>query len=141
MHIKNKNGKSLDGKSLQILAVDDERDAVDLLELILSRENYLVDKAYTARDALKILESGSKMPDLILLDIKMPGIDGFTFCHDLKKHPEYQHIPIIILSALTFPDDVKRGYECGAVDYILKPWSNQDLVQRIEKILSSVHYA
>ncbi len=141
MRIKNKTEKTVKRKSLRILAVDDERDAVDLLELILTRENYLVDKAYTARDALKILDSGPQIPDLILLDIKMPGIDGFTFCQDLKKHPEYQKVPIIILSALTFPNDVKRGYECGAIDYILKPWSNQDLVQRIEKILSSVHHA
>ena len=120
---------------LRILAVDDEKDAVDLLELILTRENYLVDKAYTANDAIKVLEQGI-IPDLILLDIKMPGTDGFTFCQELKKNQKYKDIPVIILSALTFPDDVRRGYESGAKDYILKPWSNQDLVKRIGTQLS-----
>ena len=120
---------------LRILAVDDEKDAVDLLELILTRENYLVDKAYTANDAIKVLEQGI-IPDLILLDIKMPGTDGFTFCQELKKDQKYKDIPVIILSALTFPDDVRRGYESGAKDYILKPWSNQDLVKRIGTQLS-----
>ena len=54
----------------------------------------------------------------------------------MKTKAKYQHIPIIILSALTFPDDIKRGYECGAIDYILKPWSNEDLIKRIEYYLS-----
>ena len=119
-----------------ILIVDDERDAVELLELILTRENHEIQKAYNVHDAIEILESGIQLPDLILLDIKMPGIDGYTFCHEIKKNKRFQHIPIIILSALTFPDDVKRGYECGAVDYILKPWNNIDLIKRIEHRLS-----
>ena len=122
----------------RILIVDDERDAVELLELILKRENHEIKKAYSAHDAIKILESGTPLPDLILLDIKMPGADGYTFCHEIKSNKHFQHIPVIILSALTFPDDVKRGYECGAVDYILKPWNNTDLVQRIEYRLSTV---
>lgn len=132
MEIINDTNEVSKKPSLRILAIDDEKDAVDLLELILARENYLVDKAYTANDAIKILESGKSLPDLILLDIKMPGTDGFTFCQKLKKHPKYRHIPVIMLSALTFPDDIRRGYESGAIDYILKPWSNEDLVRRIE---------
>ncbi len=140
MKTTNKAKEVLKKPVLRILAVDDEKDAVDLLELILTRENYLVDKAYTAKDAIKVLESGT-IPDLILLDIKMPGTDGFTFCQELKKHQKYKDIPIIILSALTFPNDVRRGYESGAKDYILKPWSNQDLVKRIGHQLSIVQHA
>lgn len=120
----------------RILIVDDERDAVELLELILKRENHEIEKAYTAHDAIKVLESGIPLPDLILLDIKMPGTDGFTFCHQIKKSRKFQHIPVIILSALTFPDDIKRGYECGATDYIMKPWNNEDLIERINYRLS-----
>lgn len=122
----------------RILVIDDEKDAVVLLELILTRENHEIEKAYTANDAIKILESGIPLPDLILLDIKMPGIDGYTFCQEIKSNTKYQHIPVVILSALTFPDDIKRGYECGAIDYILKPWSNEDLIKRIEHYLSMV---
>ncbi len=120
----------------RILIIDDEKDAVELLEILLTRKNHLIEKAFTAKDALEILESGIALPDLILLDVKMPGTDGFTFCHEIKNAARYQHIPVIIMSALTFPDDIKRGYECGAIDYILKPWSNEDLIQRIEYHLS-----
>ncbi|MHA2248165.1 MAG: response regulator [Candidatus Hodarchaeales archaeon] len=141
MNTTNKTEEVSKKSVLRILAIDDEKDAVDLLELILTRENYLVDKAYTANDAAKVLESGTELPDLILLDVKMPGTDGFTFCQKLKKDQKYKHIPVIILSALTFPDDVRKGYESGAKDYILKPWSNQDLVKRIEQQLSIAQHA
>ncbi|MFX0207307.1 MAG: PleD family two-component system response regulator [Candidatus Hodarchaeota archaeon] len=133
------SNESVEKHVSRILIVDDERDAVELLELILKRENHEIEKAYTAHDALEMLESGIPLPDLILLDIKMPGTDGFTFCHQIKKNKKYQHIPIIILSALTFPDDIKRGYECGATDYVLKPWNNEDLIKRIKHRLSIVH--
>ena len=124
----------------RVLVVDDETDAVDLLELILTtqRDNCIVHKAYTANEALKILESNPVLPDLILMDVKMPGKDGFTLTKQLKNHSKYKQIPIILLSALTFPDDIKKGYESGASDYILKPWSNQDLVERIDYQLSMV---
>lgn len=138
METSNTENESMKKPASRILIVDDERDAVELLELILTKENHEIKKAYNAHDAIEILESGIPLPDLILLDIKMPGIDGYAFCNDIKKNKRFQHIPIIILSALTFPNDVKRGYECGAVDYILKPWNNIDLVKRIEKRLSMV---
>ncbi|UCG01103.1 MAG: response regulator [Candidatus Heimdallarchaeota archaeon] len=132
METSNTKNKTQKKPVSRILIIDDERDAVELLELLLTREKHKIEKAYTAQDALEILESGIALPDLILLDIKMPGTDGFTFCHEIKNETRYRHIPVIILSALTFPDDIKRGYECGAIDYILKPWSNHDLIKRID---------
>ncbi|MFX0123815.1 MAG: PleD family two-component system response regulator [Candidatus Hodarchaeota archaeon] len=137
MKTTDKIGEMSKKPASRILIVDDERDAVELLELILTKENHLIDKAFTTKDAIEILES-SALPDLILLDVKMPGTDGVTFCHEIKNESRYKHIPVIILSALTFPDDIKRGYECGANDYILKPWSNEDLIKRIEYHLAMV---
>lgn len=122
----------------RILCVDDELDTIDLLELILTHHTppFAVTKANSSEEALKILHTCSTdtLPDLILLDIKMPGTDGFTLCEDLKQNPKYvkyRDIPIFIISALAFPHDIEKGFACGAHDYILKPWSNADLVQRI----------
>lgn len=130
---KNKN----DPKQL-ILAIDDERDCTELLELILTQQEFLVVKAFNAREAIKFLDETETLPNLILLDIKMPDIDGLTFCQKLKNNARYENIPVIILSALTFPEDIERGYQCGAVDYILKPFSNEDLIRRINYQLSRV---
>ena len=122
-------------KTHRILIIDDERDAVELLELILSSEGYNIDKSYTANEAMKILKSYQKLPDLILLDVKMPGKNGITLCQELKRNKEFKNIPIIMLSALTFPKDVKNGLAVGAIDYISKPWSNDDLVSRVNALL------
>ncbi len=122
-------------KTHRILVIDDERDAVELLELILSSEGYNIDKSYTANEAMKILKSYQKLPDLILLDVKMPGKNGITLCQELKRNKEFKNIPIIMLSALTFPKDVKNGLAVGATDYISKPWSNDDLVSRVNALL------
>ncbi|MFX0184552.1 MAG: two-component system response regulator [Candidatus Hodarchaeota archaeon] len=138
MQTTNKQRKAPNSKIPLILAIDDERDCVDLLELILSKQHYSVEKVYTAQEAIDYLSRSEALPDLILLDIKMPGKDGFTFCTELKGDPKYQEIPIIILSALTFPEDIEKGLSCGAVDYILKPWNNDDLVRRINRHLQGI---
>ncbi|MFX0051075.1 MAG: PleD family two-component system response regulator [Candidatus Hermodarchaeota archaeon] len=135
MQITNRPRNDTNARIPLILAIDDERDCADLIELILTKQHYLVEKVYNAQEALDYLSESKVLPDLILLDIKMPGKDGFTLCHELKKDPKYHDIPIIILSALTFPEDIEKGLACGVKDYILKPWSNEDLIRRINKHL------
>ncbi|MHA1967048.1 MAG: response regulator [Candidatus Hodarchaeales archaeon] len=136
MESTKKKWKATKSKAPRILVIDDERDAVELLELILSQEGYIVDKSFTAKEATEILESYQKLPDLILLDVKMPGKNGIKLCQELKRDEKFKSIPIIILSALIFPKDVEKGLECGAIDYISKPWSNDDLISRINNQLN-----
>ncbi len=131
METSQNNIGAIKSKSYRILVIDDERDAVELLELILSNEGYIIDKSYTANEAMKILQSYQKLPDLILLDVKMPGKNGITLCQELKRNEGFKNIPIIMLSALTFPKDVENGLAVGASDYISKPWSNDDLISRV----------
>ena len=67
----------------------------------------------------------------------MPGVDGITYCKLLNENPLYSDIPIILISALCFENDIEKGLAAGAKDYILKPWSNMDLVERINKQLNT----
>lgn len=129
--------KSTHSKKSSILIVEDERDIADLLTLVLTKEGYIVEKSFTANEANRILESALNLPDLILLDIKMPGLNGIDFCQKLKQSEKHCHIPIIMISALVLPKDIELGYACGAIDYIVKPWNNDDLLSRIKSRLLS----
>jgi len=127
-------------KKRSILIVDDEFDTLELLELLLSKEKFKVYTATTVKDAVRILEqkknNGGSLPNLVLLDIKMPGTSGYDFCEFIKNDPVYKNIPIAFISALTLPKDVERGYACGADDFIKKPWSsNDELLLRINRLI------
>ena len=124
-----------------ILVVDDEKDTLDLLTLVLTGENFQVLTASNVKEAISILINRYKnqelLPDLILLDIKMPGINGYEFCEFIKERVSFSKIPIVFISALTFQKDIERGLECGAHDFVKKPWtSNEELINRIQRVLS-----
>ena len=113
-----------------ILVVDDEEDIVELVELNLSREGYKVLTCGTGEQALEITHS--KLPDLVILDLMLPGIDGLEVCRRLKSHPKTEQIPIIILSAKGEESDIVTGLELGADDYITKPFSGKVMVAESE---------
>jgi len=119
--------------SLQILIVDDEKDLVDLLSYNLDKEGYRVLKAYDGEDALKIIQSGK--PDLVLLDLMLPGIQGMEVCRIVRSTPETAALPIIMLTAKG--DEVDRivGLEMGADDYVAKPFSVRELLARVRAVL------
>ncbi|MHA2154311.1 MAG: response regulator [Candidatus Hodarchaeales archaeon] len=119
-----------------ILIIDDEVDAVELLSLILSKNGFTTEKMYKADEARIFLDTTDRLPDLIVLDVKLPGTDGIEFCKELQKKPRYQNIPVILVSAMCFENDIELGFAAGAKDYILKPWSNLDLVERIRNQVS-----
>ena len=104
-----------------IYVVDDEEDILDLVEYNLEKERFLVERFTTGEDL--IYQVRQKQPDLILLDLMLPGIDGLEVCKTLKKDTEYQSIPIIMLTAKGEESDIVTGLELGADDYIPKPFS------------------
>jgi CheY-like chemotaxis protein len=108
-----------DGAKPVLLAVDDVADNLDVLVELLS-DDYLVRVANGGDRALKILESG-KIPDLILLDVMMPEMDGFEVCRRIKANPLTSDIPIIFLTAMSEATDVAKGFALGAVDFVTKP--------------------
>jgi len=117
----------------KILLVDDETQLVDMLKLRLEANNYEVVVAYDGNQALE--KAHSEQPDLILLDLLLPKLDGYTVCGLLKKDSKYAHIPIVMLTARTQEADKKMGKEVGADEYITKPFDTQFLLKRIRDFL------
>ena len=117
----------------KILVIDDEEDILDLVEYNLKQNGYKVSCIATGEEVLGAV--GSFNPDLILLDLMLPGVDGFDVCKDLKSQPETKDIPVIMLTAKSEDIDVVTGLELGADDYITKPFSPRILVARVRAIL------
>ncbi|HAS6021515.1 TPA: diguanylate cyclase [Vibrio vulnificus] len=113
----------------EILVVDDTVDNVKLLSQLLQNEGYLVKGALSAKSALRMCQK--KKPDLILLDIMMPEVDGYELCRQLKKDPSTQDIPVIFLSALDHVQDKVRAFQIGGVDYIQKPFEAMEVLARV----------
>jgi CheY-like chemotaxis protein len=103
----------------KLLVIDDQLDNFDVVEALLASENYQLFYASSGTKAFSLLESMS--PDLILLDVMMPEMDGLQICSRLKADLQYQHIPIIMVTALTSKADLARCLEQGADDFISKP--------------------
>ncbi len=121
-------------KKATVLVVDDTPDNLALMNGLL-KDDYKVKIANSGEKALKIATSDSP-PDLILLDIMMPGMDGYDVCQRLKHNPETMNIPVIFLTAKTEAEDEKRGLELGAVDYITKPISPPIVMARVKNHLA-----
>jgi two-component system sensor histidine kinase/response regulator len=121
-------------KQFLILIVDDVEENVQLLGNILQEHNYDVSFASNGKYALEVLESES--PDLIMLDIMMPDMDGFEICRKIKENPKNKDIPIFFLTAKTQQEDIIKGFEMGAVDYVTKPFEISELIARVNTHLS-----
>lgn len=116
-----------------ILIVDDEEDILELVRYNLERALYACACAATGTEAVRLVHS--QLPDLVLLDLMLPGLDGFEVCTLLKNDPKTRHIPIIMLTAKGSEADIVRGLEMGADDYITKPFSPKVLVARVAAAL------
>ena len=116
-----------------ILIVDDEEDIRELVELNLAQEGYKVLSCETGEQALEI--AVSKLPELIVLDLMLPGIDGLEVCKKLKSNIKTENIPIVMLTAKGEETDIVTGLEIGADDYVTKPFKGKVLVARVRRIL------
>jgi len=117
----------------KILAVDDEEDILELLRFNLTKEGFAVVCAASGEEALKA--ALSQRPDLILLDLLLPGIDGLEVARHLKSNPSTQEIPVIMVTAKGEEADIVAGLEGGAEDYITKPFSRKVLIARVRAVL------
>jgi signal transduction histidine kinase len=113
----------------KILVVDDTPTNLSILEEILE-EDYLISIAQSGNQALSIIEK--LMPDLVLLDVNMPGIDGFETCRKLKSQKETLNLPVIFITARAEPEDVIQGFKEGGVDYITKPFNHSEVLARVQ---------
>lgn len=116
-----------------ILIADDEEDILALVEKILTQENYRVLTARNGRELFKLLDEST--PDLILLDVMMPTMDGYEVCHQLKTSPATKHIPVVMLTVLATPNNIRKGMEMGAAAYLTKPFDPSILGREIKSLL------
>ena len=115
---------------MRVLVVDDDPPSLKMTAFLLSEEGYEVATADNGLDALRLVEQ--QAPDLVILDVMMPQVDGFDVCREIRAHSD---VPIIMLTALDSTDDMVRGFELGADDYIAKPFSFKEVQARIHAIL------
>jgi len=120
-------------RSLKILIVDDEKDIVDLVAYNLEKEGYETLKALDGEKALQLVRT--RTPDLVVLDLMLPGIQGLEVCKRIRKLPETSAVPIIMLTAKGEEIDKVLGLEIGADDYITKPFSVKELLARVKAVL------
>lgn len=118
-----------DNSQIDILAVDDNETSLTLLVDILRHENYQVRSANNAETALELITK--QLPDIVLLDVRMPGIDGFQLCRQLKNESLTEDIPIIFISGLDDSDNIVQGFDAGGVDFISKPFHAKEIIARV----------
>lgn len=119
----------------RILIIDDEQDLVEMLKLRLESVGYEILDAYDGKTGLD--KAKEEKPDLILLDLMLPKMDGYQLCRILKFDEEYKRIPIIMLTARAQEKDKDQGMTCGADEYVAKPFEPNELVTVIQKYLGS----
>jgi len=117
----------------KILIVDDSSVNNYLLENILEEKGYKLLIAFDGNEALSMLEN--ETPDLVLLDIMMPGIDGYAILDKINKDEKLKNIPVIMVTSKSEVTDKQKAFEIGATDYIVKPIEIDDLLTKVEKVL------
>lgn len=118
------------------MVVDDDVDLCEILSFNLERQGYKVQVAHSAIDAMRLM---TNYFHLIILDVMMPGMSGFDFAQKLKEDSIWARIPIVFLTAKDNEDDILRGFDIGADDYIAKPFSIKELLARVKAVLSRSH--
>jgi DNA-binding response OmpR family regulator len=124
--------RTAEASEIKILVVDDEEDIVEVISHFLSQEGYQVEKAYDGEEALR---KATPEIDLIVLDIMLPGLDGYEVCRRLRSRVETEHIPIIFLTAKIEEEDQVKGLMMGGDDYLTKPVALPILLARIKAVL------
>jgi CheY-like chemotaxis protein len=125
----NDSRKSGDLGSARILIVDDVPENIQVVANLLAKEAFQLSAAMSGRQALDMMERS--LPDLVLLDVSMPEMDGYETCRSMKANPATAEIPVIFLTGRASQEDILHGFEAGGVDYVSKPFSHPELLARV----------
>lgn len=117
----------------KVLVVDDDADIVRLLQIVLKKSGFSVSTAKNGQEALERLQA--EVPDLVVLDVTMPGVTGFEVLEKIKTGESTRHLPVIMLTAKNNRDEIIRAVQSGAKNYVVKPFDSKELVARIMKLL------
>ncbi len=115
-----------------VMIIEDEPDAAELFAEMMRLNGYRVLKAYSGKPAIALI--GQQKPDVIILDLMMPGVSGFEVLHGLRADPALASIPVVIVSAKATPDDIRSGLEAGASIYLTKPVAYIDLKNAVDSL-------
>lgn len=117
----------------KVLIVDDDPNILMSLEFLMRKSGYSVFIARNGKEALELLDSN--MPDIALLDIMMPDVDGYEICRYVKKNKKLKACKVVFISAKTRESDIQKGYDAGADLYITKPFSTRQLMAKIQELV------
>lgn len=117
----------------KVLVVDDDPYILMSLEFLMKKSGYEVMIARNGTEALELVEK--QIPDIVLLDIMMPDVDGYQICKHIKKSDTLKHTKVVFMSAKTKESDIQKGYDLGASLYIIKPFSTRELVKQIKELM------
>lgn len=118
----------------RVLVADDDSDVRDLVGFKLRHAGYTVDEAHDGPSALAQIRR--QRPDLVLLDVMMPGMSGFAVCLELRMDPATRDLPVLLVTAKARDEDLERGMAAGSDGYIIKPFSPRDLLTRVQAALA-----
>ena len=121
----------------RILVVDDDMAIREMLEIILKQADYQVLTASNGRDAVAITRK--EKPDLVLMDVRLPLLDGYQACKQINANPETRNVPVVFLTARGQIEEIQMGLSAGAVDYYVKPFAADALLKRIQELLVVYH--
>jgi two-component system, OmpR family, alkaline phosphatase synthesis response regulator PhoP len=118
---------------IKVLIAEDEKDIRRLVSFVLTREGYTVIEASDGKEALETAEKEN--PDIILLDVMMPQVDGYEVCRRLRANPAFSDTPLLLLSAKGQTYEIGEGLRAGATDYLVKPFAPRDLATKVKQML------
>jgi DNA-binding response OmpR family regulator len=121
-------------KIIKVLLVDDEPNILVALEYLMKQQGYQVEKACNGQEALE--KAASFSPDVMVLDVMMPGMDGFEVARQVRAHPGWENIRIVFLTAKGTTEDRWKGYSNGGEVYLTKPFDNEELIQVVDEVLT-----
>lgn len=120
----------------RILAVDDQKQIARMVQISLEQAGFVVDLAYDGQEALQKVEENK--PDLVVLDVMMPGMDGWEVLRELRAHEQTVDLPVVMLTAKSQDADLARGWEEGCDMYLTKPFNPRELVSIVDRLLQDV---
>jgi two-component system, OmpR family, phosphate regulon response regulator PhoB len=121
-------------RKLRILIVEDEKDMQNVMRALLERVGYEIIPAYDVATAVQVLR-GKPLPDLILLDLMLPEISGMELLRQIRAKDVFEDLPVIIVSALADPDQIRQGFDLGADRYVTKPAIAHNLIKTVQEVL------
>lgn len=121
-----------------ILVAEDERDIRELINFTLTFAGHRLTLAANGAEAVELAKAASPLPDLIMMDVRMPKMTGYEACREIKSVETLKNIPVVFLSAKGQDEEIQTGIEAGAVAYILKPFAPDELTRRIAEILQRI---